>query len=548
MRGLWAFSLGALSWANCVWADEAKHVQLPAPISVVSTLTSSQPLGSAQTDRYQRRVKSLEEHDLAVQTRQAAVPFSARQAEASIVKPPPSEARLSKGVFVMQPTDVTLLSNANYHYVSTVAEPSVLVSGKNVLVTFNWGAAWSSDGGKTFAQLDPFTIFGSPSIGQGFCCDQVTAFSPGHNLLVWLLQGIQSDAGNTVRILVTRAEDIGPGKPPSWKAYDVSPQMVGLSSTWFDYPDISVTDNSLFVSLNAFTTSEPSDFTNSAILRLNLAELAEGKAPTLDFILQPGVSAFSSHFAQGGKGRVFWASHSDTAHLLLRSWADTDREPSPYKTIAVERYQYVNGGPPAPNGKPWLTRLDDRITAGWEAAGKLGFAWSSGPIAGDGGQATYPLPHVRVAIINEQDALSQSADIIRPIAEPHIWSSNLAFAYIAAAPDQTGKVGFGLYYGGPRNYPGGAVGIFDTINGTWAPSMSVLSEGQTSPRCETATGIDDMCGKWGDYLSVRPNFSGAGWYASVASEQDRGGNELPHVAITFSPFTQVLIGTQATSQ
>ena len=175
-------------------------------------------------------------------------------------------------------------------------------SGKNVLVTFNWGAAWSSDGGKTFAQLDPFTIFGSPSIGQGFCCDQVTAFSPGHNLLVWLLQGIQNDAGNTVRILVTRTEDIGPGKPPSWKAYDVSPQMVGLSSTWFDYPDISVTDDSLFVSLNAFTTSEPSDFTNSAILRLNLAELAEGEGSDLGFHSTAGGERIFVAFCAGRKG------------------------------------------------------------------------------------------------------------------------------------------------------------------------------------------------------------------------------------------------------
>jgi hypothetical protein len=34
------------------------------------------------------------------------------------------------------------------------------------------------------------------------------------------------------------------------------------------------------------------------------------------------------------------------------------------KRVTVEPYQLPAGGAEGPNGKPWLTRLDDRITAG----------------------------------------------------------------------------------------------------------------------------------------------------------------------------------------
>jgi hypothetical protein len=54
---------------------------------------------------------------------------------------------------------------------STVSEPSVAARGREVLITGNCFAAFSRDGGETFAYLNPETAF-PPSAHGRFCCDQ----------------------------------------------------------------------------------------------------------------------------------------------------------------------------------------------------------------------------------------------------------------------------------------------------------------------------------------------------------------------------------------
>src|SRR5207244_1541548 len=47
---------------------------------------------------------------------------------------------------------------------STIAEPSGASSGNVVLVSANWSAAYSTDGGTTFTQLDPTTVFPNDAV------------------------------------------------------------------------------------------------------------------------------------------------------------------------------------------------------------------------------------------------------------------------------------------------------------------------------------------------------------------------------------------------
>ena len=253
-------------------------------------------------------------------------------------------------------------------------------------------------------------------------------------------------------------------------------------------------------------------------------------------------------FTQGADDRMFWATSPSTDKLLLREWPDTDEQPGPVLTAGVEPYTLPDdasiAGSEGPNGKPWLDRVDSRLTAGWVTDKTLGFAWTSGKIEQkdqpEGGK--YAHPHVRVAIFDrpavEAADASGGADLLKPVAEPHIWNSDFAFAYPSAAPNKNGDIGLSMFFGGPKNYPSAAVGVLRNQGDEWQATLAVLAEGKYTPRCVKRDGVDDDCGKWGDYMSVRADADNpGGWYVATHSETDQGGKEDPRISVTFGAFS-----------
>ncbi len=82
-----------------------------------------------------------------------------------------------------------------------MAEPSGgVTAGGVVFTTANWTAAYSTDGGVNFTQLDPTTIF--PNDTVGFCCDQIVQYVPSIGRFFWLLQG------NGYRLAMASPQDI----------------------------------------------------------------------------------------------------------------------------------------------------------------------------------------------------------------------------------------------------------------------------------------------------------------------------------------------------
>ncbi|WP_315827846.1 hypothetical protein [Bradyrhizobium sp. SZCCHNG3015] len=524
-------------------AADAQEVILPAPGLVSVDVLAPQKPTSEQIARYVEKARLLEEHDLPIQTLAAAIPFSSRLSTNRVtsIKPRP-QALFSDGINVKDQIDTTKLAGMDYHFVSTVAEPSAAVAGDKILIAFNWGAVWSANKGKTFQQLDPFKLFDQPHavIGNGFCCDQLVLYNEKRDLLIWLLQGSDGGNGNTVRLLFTKSADLAAGQTLQWHVHDFSPESIGgWKGEWFDFPDIATTDRFLFISFNTFSSADdPPEYRRSAILRFSLDELSSYEPTRVTFQQDDCKCAFSPRLTQGNANTIYWATHEDTATLLVRSWNDDDPLPKSRQRIKVEPYQLPSGGAEGPNGKPWLTRLDDRISAGWVADGHIGFAWTSGPIGDGSGVARYPLPHIRMAIIDSADLASGAPSIhLSENSQPHIWSSTYAFAYVTLAPNRSGDIGLGLYFGGKTKYPSAAVGFLRQSSSEWKTTLTVAVEGRNTPRCPDATGINDSCGKWGDYLAIRPDLTTPnGWYLAVATQRDTDPNQQPQVAISYIPF------------
>ena len=278
-------------------------------------LLQLQRSGNEQKRDFLASMSNIDEHHIAVPLKVAKVPFGQRSSQP--VQPRP-QAVSKGGVTVNSKIDVTAKALMDYNYVSPIAEASAAKAGNTTLVTFNWGAVFSNDGGKTFSRLDPFALFGKPENSPGFCCDQLAMYIPKHDLLVWLMQGdadTKDKLGNTIRLMVAHGSDIA---QHNFHFYDFTPKTVGHGSgEWFDFPDLAYSDNNLFMAFNRFDFGDPEKALGSTVIRMPLDKLATyGGFQYQYFNSAIDNGEFSVRFTQGADNTMFWASSPATDELL----------------------------------------------------------------------------------------------------------------------------------------------------------------------------------------------------------------------------------------
>lgn len=383
----------------------------------------------------------------------------------------------------------------------TVGEPSVGVSSSTLFVTGNWYATRSADRGSTWSLLDPFTEF--PADRGMFCCDQLVTYLPTQRLWVWLLQYSKSGRSNIFRLAVSRT-----AAPRTWRWWDVTPADLDPAWTdvWFDFPDLAVSTKNLWLTFNHYDGSDR--WVRAGVIRYARADLARTGPLTRRHW---STTAVGSLRLVSGAGSSMWFAGNDQARRSLRlfQWPD-DADDVTAWTIPVTAWNDSDYRSTGPDGKPWLSRCDDRITGAWRAGGRLGFLWSAGRGPGR------PQPYIRAVTLDEQS--------LTVVAEPDLWSQNGAWAYPAAAPNKRGGVGLTAFFGGPTQ-PAHAVGVLDQQANTWATKTT-----------STSTHAPQE-GKWGDYVVCRAHPTRTtSWVASgytLQGGQDRRNIE-PRVVI-FRP-------------
>jgi hypothetical protein len=374
---------------------------------------------------------------------------------------------------------------------STVGEPNVANKSGNIFYSGNWYAARSLDAGLTWDPVSPFTIL--PSVDGGFCCDQTLIYEQSRDIMVWILQYVEENGTNTLRVAISPGADLGDN---SWHWWDFKPEEVNVdwAGEWFDYNHVATSDNFLYVGSNVFNTS-PEFFTRSIIFRFPLDALAD--ASTLNYSYYQTSENFSLRCVQGATDTMYFASHNTTSQLRVFSWPESE---SGVSSVDVDVSAWSAASPysaPGPDGQNWLGRCDSRITAGAVANGVLTFAWSSN--ATD----SRPQPFVRVV---RMDAATKNL-----LNEPDIWSSSYAYAYPALCPNARGDLGMALFRGGGDFFPGLVVGVRDEDVPGWV--LKAARDGTDGP----------SDGKWGDYVGVL-NYSNSGysWFASGFTLQGGG--------------------------
>jgi hypothetical protein len=431
-------------------------------------------------------------------------------------------------------------------HTASTAEPHVASNGSRVMIVWNkpsgsdgtevgfpgGGAAFSSDGGRTFDSVDPETQF--PEVHAGFCCDQHVLYSARNDLWIWILQYWDDAAGNVLRVAVARGNAGFDAREFTY--WDFAPKdyaptaAVAPQYGWFDYPNVGSSNEHLFVSANIFPLEgQPTKgVTATAVLRLPFAQLKKGDG--LDYRYYRRVrpegpdngSYLTPVFAEGASATMYFAQHSTETQLSVGKWPDKDDDPT-FSLVAHSRHRHFYSSPRGPYTCPrtaagdypsnWCDASDDRLYAGWMAKGVIGFAWGARQDPENG----FPYPFVMAVEIDEKTMKRKS--------EPAIWSPNHAYQYAALAPNARGEIGGVVLAGGGDQYL----------------TCAALVRDPSRPKTPWKAGIIDASDsdlpeeRAGDYLgAVRSSARSSTWVGSCMTQA--GGTEWQRTKVVFASF------------
>jgi len=422
-------------------------------------------------------------------------------------------------------SDVALLDHSWFSggNMSLTAEPTVAANDDRILGTWNWAAALSSDGGRTFTFADPFNDF--PGSHDGFCCDQLAYYVPDSDLWVWLLQYGADETGNILRLAVARgsaAFDAGRRNRTTFKLFDLSPSQFGWpADAEFDFNGISSTKSSLFVSTNVSSRAY-----EGLILRIPLDSLVRGvlQPSEINYFKTPSGSV--PRLARGAGTTMYFAVHKDASTLTVWSWPDgtlnLSRQDVPHDAYNLKKpYRCPRTGGSASGD--WCEGLrggayknDDAILSGWVAQGRVGFAWD----AGQDGARGLPYPHVMIVEVD--------ANTLRLADETLLWSPKYAYQYPAIVPNTRGDLaGVVLRGGGAANESCTAVIRDRSTRGSgsgWASyTLAASNHAFGSPYT-------------GDYVGAAPLSAGSNaWIASCMTLRG-GSNPLKNLRVHWFSF------------
>lgn len=393
--------------------------------------------------------------------------------------------------------NVGLADSATSTQTSNICEPTAAANGNQLMMTGNWFASASTDGGTNWSLVDPFTRF--PAAAGGFCCDQVVLYNAQHRIWIWLLQYSQAGNGNNIfRIAVCKDTSFG-----NWFYWDFSPKNLNASwtTTWFDYPDMACTSKNLWVTFNAFIGNA---WQRAVVFKMPLATLAAGGS--LSYNWWQTTANGSIRLCRGAGSTMYMGSHNSLSQIRVFQWSDAGTSVTT-KNVNVRGWSAGAYSAPGPGNVNWLGRADPRITGAWVGGGQIGFMWTVNR------DANHPWPFIRVVRLN--------ASTKALIDEPDIWSPVGAWAYPAATANSGGVVGFSAVFGGGAIHPGHAIGV-KTAAG-WSTSLTKIST--HGPPSQS----------WGDYLSCVPHHASAtNFVASGYTLQ--GGTDRRHIEPRYVQF------------
>ena len=368
---------------------------------------------------------------------------------------------------------------------SGTAEPSGASdpSGKIIFESANWYAAFSTDGGATFTQLNPTTIFPN-NVDGGFCCDQIVQYAPSIDRFIWVMQyGATTPAPNpnpkklpTLGPNLYRIASASPAKVKSsggtsWSYFDItSTAVLGATSTsWIDYPDTAVGSSNFFLSFDDVNNG------GHVIVRIPLSNIQAGGTINFGFTKSSdSAAAYGGHLSQNTRDEIFWAGHNTNSAFRVFNWPDSTNTYS-WRDINIGSWPQITSTnlmtSTTPDNQDWLNFLSGfpgnavlgiaRSPAGdtqrGGGANLLYFAWTGA--IGNG----FKQPQVDWITLDRNNNFAL-------VNQQQVWNPGYAYAYPDFAVNSRGEIGMSLEWGGGGNYENHVAGfwgdfvVYETTN------------------------------------------------------------------------------------
>ncbi len=403
---------------------------------------------------------------------------------------------------------------------ANAADISGADSGEVVMLSGNWYAQYSTDGGQNFTTINPTTVFPNTLAG-GFCCDQVIQYVPGIDRFIWLLQYSQAATGpNAYRLASASPQDIVNSNCTAWTYWDLTSDSFGLGTDWMDYPSLGVGDNFLYLSFDVLDTTPDGVADNGlVVVRIPLDEIQQ--SVTINFrFTNPADSAvaWGSYVSQNTGNEVFWAGHIDNSTMRVFSWHESSTGYF-WRSVDVNNWPNNTLSSSGPNGNNWFGWgfPNNAIIGITRRQNELWLAWTASNGDGGSGGFNFPHPHVQIAKVN-----IGSYDLFEQM---QVWNPDLAFGYPSLATNSNNEVGIALGWGGGGTlHANSAVGIMGDYV-VWYRD-----------------GSDWTHTRWGDYVTVRRAFATRGYFAGFGYVIVQDGTTT--AGHRFDPY-YVLFGRQS---
>jgi len=309
-------------------------------------------------------------------------------------------------------------------------ETNVAVAFDDVFVTGNWFAAYSSNGGASWAAVSPYDM--QKGIAGGFCCDQRILFIPQIYRFVWVLLSADADGENEITIAVSEPARLQGSKGRGWVRYHIRPGTVRQESQSFDYPDIAFGDSYLYLTANIGG--------RGLIARLPLGELARATPVNMQYYVVPQTWICPVQ-STGAKG--FFGAHTGTSTMRVWSWAEPPAAHITTSDLSIATIRTDDWLVNLPSGEQWFAPAqspDNEVTGAARVRNELWFAWMEARRVPDHPEArAYPYPHINTAVV--------SATSLTLLRQERIWSSRRAYGWPALTANDR-DVAITCMYGG----------------------------------------------------------------------------------------------------
>jgi len=363
-------------------------------------------------------------------------------------------------------------------------EPTSAAYGDTVVYTSNDLISLSVDGGHTFHSFDPRTMF-SDSPAGGPDGDQDVIYVPKIGEFVWLIQYFPGPSGaNLDRLSVFPPSAVTPSGITSWTSWDIKQSGLPGTDIFFDFPDLAIGSSYLYLTQNPGHGGHPYQ---TFIARIGLSNLQHGlnlAAPPNPwrYIIGP---LFMGRVVQNTGDTAYWASNTSTSTMSASGWPESSTSWFGPVNVNVASWPNADYTSTTPDGQSWLNLYTGRVLAGARVGKDLYFAWTAG--RGTGRLAWLSNPHVE---------LVEMTTAFTFVSQRAIWNPSYVFAwpYLTSAPNTQGvpQLGISVVWGGGKYYPNASVG--DLTTSPFLVDTDVTSNANCS------------CGRWGDYLSVHPDY------------------------------------------